>query len=69
MGAKKTPEFSKIIALDELIIAVTPPINAKASENIRALLNGQEYLQKVHDEAFALGFEKGCEASKKVAEL
>lgn len=69
MGAKKTPEFNKTKAFDGLVLAVTPPINPMPSESMRALLNGQDYLQKIHDEAFALGFEKGCEASKKVEEL
>lgn len=69
MGTIKPPEFNKVIAFDELVIAITPPINAKASESIKVLLNGQDYLQKIHDEAFVLGFEKGCEATKKVDEL
>ncbi len=69
MAHKNQPEFNKLIAFDELITSMATPNNPKASESIQSLLNGQNYLQKIHDEAFALGFEKGCVATKKVDEL
>jgi hypothetical protein len=67
--ANKTAQFNKITALDEFISLMHLPPNPKASESIQSLLNAQDYLQKIHDEAFALGFEKGCDATKKVDEL
>jgi ribonucleotide reductase beta subunit family protein with ferritin-like domain len=69
MANKKTPEFNKVTALDELVKTMTPPPTAMMSDHLKCILNSQEYLQKIHDEAFAFGFEKGCEATKKVEEL
>jgi hypothetical protein len=61
--------FNKEIAFDELLETMALPPNPKPSESIKSFKNGQDYLQKIHDEAFALGFEKGCDATKKVDEL
>ncbi len=57
------------MAFDELIQAMTVPQNAKPSDSIRSIITGQNYLQKIHDEAFEKGFEKGCEATDKVDKL
>lgn len=69
MADKKQTEFNKLVAFDELISSMQTSPTPKASESIQSLLNGQNYLQKIHDEAFAQGFEKGCDATKKVEEL
>jgi len=62
-------DFNKVIALDELSKAMALPAKAKPSECIQSMLNAQDYLQALHDKAFEQGFEKGCEATKKVDEL
>jgi hypothetical protein len=67
--AKQKPQFNKITAFDEFISLMHLPPNPKASESIQSLLNAQDYLQKIHDDAFGLGFEKGCEATKIVDKL
>jgi hypothetical protein len=69
MANKKQLEFNKLMAFDELILSMQTPPNPKASESIQSMLNGQNYLQKIHDEAFEKGFEKGCEATKTIDEL
>jgi hypothetical protein len=61
--------FNKEFAFDELLTAMVVPPNPKPSESIKSLQNGQDYLQKIHDDAFKAGFEKGCDATKKVNEL
>jgi hypothetical protein len=61
--------FNKEIAFDELLATMALPPNPKPSESIKSLQNGQYYLQKIHDDAFKAGFEKGCDATKKVNEL
>jgi hypothetical protein len=63
------PEFNKVTALDELIKALTPPPNAQISDHLKCIVDSQNYFQKIHDEAFKSGFEKGCDATKKVDEL
>lgn len=67
--ANKNQEFNKIMAFDELIQAVTVPQNPKPSDSIQSIINGQNFIQKIHDEAFEKGFEKGCEATEKVDKL
>ncbi|PXY44495.1 hypothetical protein [Flavobacterium hydrophilum] len=57
--------FNKIIAFDKLTEIITPA-NPVPSECMRALMAGQDYLQKLHDEAFKAGFEKGCDAAQTV---
>ena len=69
MGTKKQDEFDKVSALDEFIIQMTPPQNATMSQNLKVIIDSQNYLQKIHDDAFALGFEKGCDATTKVDQL
>lgn len=69
MAKKHSLPFNKILAFDELLLSMKVPENPKASESIQSLLNGQNYLQKIHDEAFGQGFEKGLEATKKVDDL
>ncbi|AMA48965.1 hypothetical protein [Flavobacterium covae] len=66
--AKQT-EFNKVLAFDELMKIVQVPQNATISEGIRALQNGQDYIQKIHDSAFEQGFEHGCDATKKIDEI
>ncbi|MDA6072060.1 hypothetical protein NJT12_20755 [Flavobacterium sp. AC] len=61
--------FNKIKAFDELMNAIKVPKNSPLSSAIEKLLEGQDYLQKIHDDAYRAGFEKGCEATKKVDEL
>lgn len=61
--------FNKVIALDELSKVMALPEKAKPSECIQSMLNAQNYLQELYDKAFEQGFEKGCEAAKKVNEL
>jgi hypothetical protein len=45
------------------------PPNATMSQNLKVIVDSQNYLQKINDDAFELGFEKGCDAIKKVDEL
>lgn len=68
MGTKKQAEFNKVIALDEFILQMTPQ-NAKMSQTLKVIIDSQNYLQKIHDDAFALGFEKGIDAAQEVSKL
>jgi hypothetical protein len=61
--------FNKILAFDELMNTIKVSENSPLSEAIKKLQHGQDYLQKIHDNAFVAGFEKGCDATKKVDEL
>lgn len=65
----KKAEFNKITAFDELIKIVQVPPNAPVSEGVKALQNAQDYLQKIYNDAFAQGFEEGCDATKKIDEI
>ena len=69
MANKTHPEFNKLVAFDDFIVSMTLPPNAKPSESIQSIINGQNFLQKLHDEAFEKGFEKGCEATEEVEKL
>jgi len=69
MGNKNQVEFNKLKVFDDFIVAMTLPPNAKPSESIQSIINGQNFLQKIHDEAFSEGFEKGLEATDKVDKL
>lgn len=62
-------KFKKTQAFDEFMEIIKGSEDSPLSENIQRLINGQEYLQKLHDDAFKAGFESGCDASKKVNEL
>ncbi|MDA6068022.1 hypothetical protein NJT12_00195 [Flavobacterium sp. AC] len=61
--------FNKIKAFDELMNTIKVPENSPLSSTIKKLIEGQEYLQKIHDDAYRAGFDKGCDATKKVDEL
>lgn len=61
--------FNKVVAFDELMKTIKTDPDGPFSEAIKKLLDGQDYLQKIHDKAFAAGFEKGCDATSKVNEL
>jgi hypothetical protein len=66
---KNQPEFSKVKAFDEMMLSMQTAPNPLPSESMQSLINGQNYLQKIYDDAFAQGFEKGLEATKKVDDL
>jgi hypothetical protein len=61
--------FNKVLAFDELMQTIKTNTDGPLSEAIKKLIDGQDYLQTIHDEAFAAGFEKGCDATNKVNEL
>jgi len=61
--------FNKIKAFDELMKTIKVAENSSVSSAIEKLLEGQDYLQKIHDDAYKAGFDKGCDATKKVEEL
>jgi hypothetical protein len=65
----KQIEFNKVIAFDEIMKLLQLPPNTSVSETMKALQVAQNFLQKIHDDAFALGFETGCEANKKIDEI
>ncbi len=69
MANTKTPEFNKVSTLDEFIKQMQLPPNATMSQNLKVIVDSQNYLQKIHDDAFELGFEKGCDATKKIEQL
>lgn len=62
-------QFNKEKALDELAAFMALPPNATISETLKTMLRAQNFLQKLHNDAFEAGFEKGCEATRKVDEL
>lgn len=68
-NSKPKPEFNKVAALDNFITMSIVPPNAKMSDHFKIIVDSQNYFQKIYDDAFADGFEKGCEASKKIEEL
>lgn len=63
------PKFNKATAFDELTRLVQLPTDAAVSDTIKSILNAQNYLQEIYDSAFKEGFEKGCEATKKIDEI
>jgi hypothetical protein len=67
--SKQKPQFNKVAALDEFMQAMQLPPNPLMSDNLRVIIDSQNYLQKIHDDALELGFEKGCEATKTVDNL
>jgi len=66
--AKKT-EFNKETAFDELGKIMQMSNNSSISDTIKMLQNAQNFLQEIHDNAFNQGFEKGCDATKKIDEI
>ncbi|WP_395060049.1 hypothetical protein [Flavobacterium sp.] len=69
MATKSQSEFNKVTTLDDFIKQMQPPQNATMSQHLKVIVDSQNYLQKIYDDAFALGFEKGCEAAKVVDKL
>lgn len=65
----KKKEFNRIEAFDELSCIITVPMGATPSVVMSHLQKGQDYLQQIYDQGLKDGFEKGCDASKKVDEL
>jgi hypothetical protein len=61
--------FNKIKAFDELMGTIKVPENSSVSSAIEKLLEGLDYLQKIHDDAYKAGFDQGCDATKKVDEI
>lgn len=55
-------EFNKVKALDELSKILSIPPNSTISETICSLVRAQDYLKKIHDSAFLIGFEKGIDS-------
>lgn len=57
-------QFNKIDAFDELTALLNTGANPKMSDTISAMMKAQDYMQKVHDEAFQEGFEAGLDAQE-----
>lgn len=66
---KNLNEFNKVTALDEFILQMQLPSNATMSQNLKVIVDSQNYLQKIHDDAFKLGFDVGCDSAKKIENL
>jgi hypothetical protein len=66
---KQQPDFNKSCALDETIRIMQVPPGAPISQTLKALADCANYLQKIHDDAFRLGFEAACDAKKKIDEI
>ena len=62
-------EFNKIEAFDKLTQLLQQPPNSTTSQCIQLIFDGQNYLQKIHDDAFKAGFQKGCDATNQVKNL
>lgn len=70
MGANKhQSDFDKSCALDETIRIMSVPPGSPLSQTLKALADCANYLQKIHDDAFRLGFEAACDAEKKIDEI
>jgi hypothetical protein len=65
----QNPDFNKYNALDEVGRIMQVPQGAKLAETLKALDDCANYLQKIHDDAFRLGFEAACDAKKKIDEI
>lgn len=65
----KQIEFNKENALDKLGEIMKPTDNNTISDSIKSLINAQNFLQEIHDNAFNKGFEKGCDATNKINEI
>ena len=66
MGTSKKKEFNKVVALDELILLLNSESDKTLSGMFNRILISQNYLQTIHDKAFAKGFESGCDAQQEV---
>lgn len=66
----KTPPFNKVSAFDALGgIMAGQPQPASFSGTVKMITACQDFLQKLHDDAFKAGFEAGCDASEKTEDL
>lgn len=61
--------FSKEKALDDINEIMANAAGGKMSIMMKCMADVQDYLQKLHDNAFEAGFEKGCDATKKIEAL
>lgn len=62
-------DFNKETAFDELGQLLENAPKDTMSGALKMIQSGQDYLQKIYDQAFEAGFEKGCDAAKKVEDL
>lgn len=59
--------FNKVTAFDELSELIQIKVFTP-SESMKAMQRAQDFLKKIHDDAFAEGFEKGLDAALKEIE-
>lgn len=58
--------FNPAEALEQLSKTAQTSKNPTFTEQINSMNNSIAFIKKIHDDAFAQGFEEGIEASKKV---
>lgn len=61
--------FDKKEAISEILEIFKLPDNPKFSDQMRAIEKAQDYLQKLYEQVYREGFEKGMEATNKVNKL
>lgn len=69
MATKQQPDFNKSCALDEIIRIMQVPPGAPLSQTLKAFADSANYLQKIHDDAFRLGFEAANDAQKSIDKI